>query len=235
MKPLLAAVIASLLLAGAADARPRAQVVVTECRPALDPELRLAAFEGRARRIPGAERMQMRFTLQERSAGAWSVVEAEDWGEWTTSAAGVAEYRYTKEIGRLAAPAAYRTVVRFRWLDDAGAVIARDLAVSKRCRQPDLRPDLGVRDVVFRDGRYLVEVRNGGATRAPASQLELVVDGVERRVVAVGPVRARSTRTVEVAAPRCTPGGPGVSVYADHGDAVDERDEADNGRVLGCP
>ena len=42
----------------------------------------------------------------------------------------------------LSAPAAYRTVVRFRWLDADGAVLARSRATSRVCRQPDLRPDL---------------------------------------------------------------------------------------------
>ena len=200
----------------------------------MDPELRLAAFEARMKRVAGSERMQMRFALRERSAEGWRAVAAEDWATWSTSDPGVAEYRYTKEVGRLAAPATYRTVVRFRWLDAGGEVVARRTVRSKRCRQPDLRPDLRVTSIEHRATGYLVRVSNAGRTRAAASQLELTVEG-QPYVVEVGAVKARSTRSVEVEAPRCTPGGSGLVAVADHGDAIDERDEADN--VLGrdCP
>jgi hypothetical protein len=162
-------------------------------------------------------------------------VDADDWGEWTSSDPGVAEYHYTKEVGRLAAPALYRTVVRFRWVDAAGELVARRRAVSPRCRQPDLRPDVEIADIEVDGGNYLVHVRNTGPTRAAASELELIVDGDQRRVVAVPAIKASSTRAIALVAPRCTPGGPGVSALADFSDAVDERDETDNGFARNCP
>jgi hypothetical protein len=227
---------ALLALPATAGAKPRASVVLTGCQTAVDPELRMAAFEARARRVDGADRMQMRFTLHERGSAVprWSALSAEGWDAWVTSDPGVAEYRYTREIGRLSAPAGYRAVVRFRWLDAQGVVLARRRAVSAACRQPDLRPNLVVHDVTWRDGRFHVELRNTGRTRAAASQVELMAGQAAYRAP-VAPIRPGASRTVAVEAPRCRPGDAGLSAVADVTNAVDERVEDDNGFARNCP
>ena len=44
-------------------------------------------------------------------------------------------------------PANYRVVVDFRWRDRAGKTMRTERAISPVCKQPDLRPDLVVRNV----------------------------------------------------------------------------------------
>ena len=103
----------------------------------------------------GSDRMQVRFTLQVREGAlpAWRRVVAPGLDEWLTSAPGVSRYSYAKTVQNLSAPAAYRTVVRFRWLDAGGAVLARSRATSRACRQPDMRPDLAVARIDVDAGR----------------------------------------------------------------------------------
>lgn len=238
---LLAAIVAAGALPPAAQGAP-ARVVVESCERSLQADGRRAVFEGRMRAADGAERLQMRFTLLQRTSEdrRWRRVDTPGWESWVTSDPGVAGYRFSREVVRLAAPAAYRTVVRFRWLDADGEVLARRRARSRVCRQPDLRPNLRVRKVKVRRGsdpgerRYVVVVVNDGRTRTPFSTLELRVDGEVPTTAAVPAMAPRSVRRVRVEADRCDPDGPGVSVIADAFEDVDERDEEDNLFVRPC-
>ena len=97
--------------------------------------------------LAGASRMQMRFTLQARTPDTtrWSAVAAPGFGSWVSSASGTSRYVYTKRVEGLLAPAYYRVLLRFRWLDGAGRVIASHPPRTRAaCRQPDPRPNLVV-------------------------------------------------------------------------------------------
>ena len=51
---------------------------------------------------------------------------------------GVKIYKYLKQVTNLPAPAVYRALVRFRWLNAKGHVIAsRTCARTAGCQQPD--------------------------------------------------------------------------------------------------
>src|SRR5215211_7707831 len=133
-----------LLLAWPAAAEA-ATVKVVDCVPALDPIARSATFEARMRASRESDRLQVRFTLQVRDEGVmtrWRKVVAPGFDEWLTSASGVRRYSYARTIQNLTAPASYRTIVRFRWLDADGEVLRSSRGTSAACRQPDLRPDL---------------------------------------------------------------------------------------------
>src|SRR3954465_3297453 len=80
-------------------------VRVTSCQSALDPAERVAAFEGRMRVKHHARRMQMRFTLQMRSADepSWRRLPAAGFGKWLTSDQGIGRYVYTKRVIELEA------------------------------------------------------------------------------------------------------------------------------------
>src|SRR5215216_3467979 len=146
--PLICALLAACLPAAAgARALPGAAaagVRLTACVPALEQHERTATFEARVRQARGGERIQVRFTLQQREPASreWHRIVAEGLDEWQTSEAGVSRYSYAKTVQNLPAPAVYRVVVRFRWLDAGGTVLARARATSRGCRQPDMRPDL---------------------------------------------------------------------------------------------
>jgi hypothetical protein len=221
-----------LLWPAAADA---ASVKVLSCVPALDPVARSATFEARVTAARGSDRMQVRFTLQERDQGLtarWHKVVAPGFDEWLTSASGVRRYSYSRTIQNLTAPASYRTVVRFRWLDADGEVLRSTRARSATCRQPDMRPDLEPLRVEVLPGadadtrRYRVVVRNAG--RSDAGPFDVALGDAIERVTALA---AGAQRAVTLTGPACA---DGTAVTVDVGDLVDERDEGDNVLVPVC-
>ena len=57
---------------------------------------------------------------------------------WRGSDPGVKAYKYLKQVTNLSAPAFYRAVVRFRWLNARGHLIRRAERHTARCVQPAL-------------------------------------------------------------------------------------------------
>jgi CARDB len=226
-------VLAAVLAAPAAAAGP-ASAALLACERGAEPA---AEFEARMGTVPGAVRMRMRFTLQmlTPSKPTYRRVAAHGFGGWSTSDPGTTRYVYTRRVEDLVGPASYRVVVRFRWLDAADEVIARDRAHSRPCRQPDLRPNLTVRDLAIEPGpdaftrRYVALVRNTG--RRPAGAFELAVgDLLPVTIPSLGPGRER---TVEVVGPLCESGAE-ITAVADAADLVEERSETDNELAVVC-
>jgi hypothetical protein len=224
---------------GAADA---ATVKVVACAPALDPIARSATFEARVRAVRDSERMQVRFTLQVREDAlrGWRRIAASGFDTWLTSLPGVRRYSYSKTVTNLAAPAAYRTVVRFRWLDEDGEVLKSARVTSAGCRQPDMRPNLRPQRVDVLPGadtatrRYEVTLRNDGRTDALPFSATLAVGDEEPMAVAVLGLLAGAQQVVTFTGPPCTAGSQ-LTATLDPSEAVDERDEADNVLVTPCP
>jgi hypothetical protein len=224
-------------------AEPAARLVMTACTTGLDPQDRTVTYEGRMRRLPGTRRMQMRFALQVRARAAtkWTGVKGPGLNAWVTSNDGVARYSFSKHIENLGAPASYRVIVRFRWLDAHARKIDDQLITSKTCRQPDLRPDLTAKRIdVEKVGdparrRYVVVVRNDGATAAAAFDVALDLPAgaplADQRVVDLGP---GATTLVAFEGPRCNPGDM-LAATVDPGGLVAEADEGDNALVVPCP
>jgi CARDB len=239
MRRALMTIVLLLLFPAAADA---ATVKVVDCVPELDPIARSATFEARMRAARGSERMQVRFTLQVRDEGmlSWRRVAAPGFDVWLTSQPDVRRYTYAKTVTNLAAPAAYRTVVRFRWLDEDGAVVKGERVTSAGCRQPDLRPDLEPQRVDVFGGldpdtrRYVVALRNDGRTDALPFAATLAVGDEQTDPFAVLGLAAGAQWLVTFTGPPCTAGSP-LTVTLDPGEAVDERDEDDNVLVVPCP
>jgi hypothetical protein len=227
---LIGTVAAALALAPAGPA----SATLIACEHGAEPA---AEFEARMGTVPGAVRMRMRFTLQVLTPArpGYRRVAAPGFGGWTTSDPGTTRYVYTRRVEDLVGPASYRVVVRFRWLDAADEVIARDRAHSRPCRQQDVRPNLTIRDLAIEPGpdaatrRYVARVRNTG--RRPAGAFDVAVGELPPVTVpSLGPGRER---TVEVTGPACEPGSA-ITAVADPADLLDERSETDNELTLGC-
>ena len=229
------ALLLTVLVLGVLPAAASAESVkLLACVPALEGKGRSAAFEARVRPMRGSERMQVRFTLQvdEDLLGDWRRVAAPGFDNWLSSAPGVTRYSYTKTVQNLSAPAAYRMVVRFRWLDAGGDVLARSRTISRPCRQPDMRPDLSPIRIDAVEGGYAVTLRNAGRTAAGPFAVTLDT-GAEPLAPLTVPALAAGARTVlTFAGPACAPGAA-LTATVDAGLAVDERDEQDN--VLEAP
>jgi hypothetical protein len=242
----------TLLLAApdVAAATPHAHVTtagagsvrVLECSAALDPAARSATFEGRMRAQRGSVAMAMRFTLQLRTPAErrWRRQTAEGFDAWLPSQPAVRRYTYAKTVRGLPVPASYRVLVRFRWLDEEGAVVARSQVVSAACLQPDLRPDLVARRLDVGPGpdpaldRYAVLVRNAGGGAAGASAVRLDVPGRPATLAPVPPLAAGESRRVVLTAPACAAGAV-VAATVDATAVIAESDEAANVISAACP
>ena len=246
--PLRAAILALLVFAlaapaaGAAVPRSAAKALLTSCERGPTDLDRAAVFEGQMRALRRTARMQMRFTLQARGPDTtrWSAVAAPGFGSWVSSASGTSRYVYTKRVEGLLAPSSYRVQVRFRWLSGSGRTLATTRRNSSVCRQPDPRPNLVVSSLALRPTaragryRYVAFVRNTGRSAADASQLRVAFGGLALPLAAVDALQPGEGIEVAVTGPACAEGAP-VDADADAGEAVDERDEADNRFTRLCP
>src|SRR4051794_3689960 len=217
-------------------------VRVTGCQSALDATERVASFEGRMKVKHHARRMQMRFTLQTRSSDTprWHKLPAAGFGKWLTSNPGIGRYVYTKRVIELEAPASYRTIVRFRWLDADGDRVASSKAISATCHQSDYRPNLRPLGVQAEPGadashaRYLVPVVNRGRTAAGAFDVVVSADGTTPPRARAPELEPGERALVEVQGPPCQ-AGQMLTADVDPTGAVDERNEGDNQLSVACP
>ena len=197
----LIAALALLLMPASASAA--ASVTLTGCTP----KERTAAFEARMDQISGAVRMKLRYSLEARKPGRlWRRVAAPELGGWRTAATETTRFISERRVTQLVGPSSYRALVRFRWFDEDGHVVARAKARSRSCWQPDHRPNLKLRELSFEgEGSYVALVANTG--RSPTGAFELAITGLaplvndellpgeERLIEAAGPgVRARRGR-----------------------------------------
>jgi hypothetical protein len=122
----------------AAQPAPGYSVMVEQCAPSAVPAERAVTFTAEMVATPGTQRMGMRIELLQRLHGepGYRPVSAPGLGVWRGSEVGVKIYRYVKQITNLAAPAAYRAVVHFRWLGEKGRLLKRAALRTARCVQP---------------------------------------------------------------------------------------------------
>jgi hypothetical protein len=232
----------ALLVALTVAAPAAAQTVPTrasleDCRTGEERLDRVAVFAAQIGAVPGSDRLQVRFDLNERlPGGKWHRVPAPGLGVWSTSGADI--FRRSKPVIGLQAPANYRATVRFRWLDGK-KVLRRATRRTPVCRQPDAGPDLRVVDVEVRPaegnrGRYLVTLRNEGQAVASAFDVVLSIgDGrlPPQTLEALGP---GVETVVSFTGPRCVAGDVLLAALDPDG-RLDERDRSDNRRERICP
>jgi hypothetical protein len=224
----LIAALALLLVPASAVAAGPAAVTLTTCAP----NDRSASFEARMELVEGAERMRLRWALEARRPGrAWRRVAAPELAGWRSADPGTTRFISERTVTDLRGPSYYRTVVRFRWLDEDGRALARATRRSRACWQTDHRPNLKPRQLLVEPGgRYLVLVANRG--RSESGAFDVAVTGLEPIVVAS--LEPGEERWIEDAGPACQP-GTAVTATVDPLDLVDERNEGDNVLSVPCP
>ena len=230
----IAAVLA--VLAGAAPAlaqEPPLSAKVTACQTGPAASDRAVEFAASMPR-EGASVMGMRFVLYEKLPGArFQRVSLPNWEEWERAGkARVPGFVFTKRVEELAAPAAFKAVVTFRWYDDEGTVLRTARRTTQVCRQPDWRPNLVLENAGFTaDGRARVTILNIGRTAAGAFQVSMgVADSISSQISA--PLAAGERRVVTLA--RCRAPEKAV-LTVDAPGSVDESDESDNALTVACP
>jgi hypothetical protein len=235
------AALAPVLGASAQTPVTRAKATVVRCVPALDQTQRFGVFQGEMHAVKGANRMQMRFTvLQQLPGEQFKPVTGTGLDLWNTSRANVAIYRFRKRVENLIAPAAYRTLISFRWLGPKGRVVRNATRLSPICHQPDLRPNLkpghvGGKGAGKQRAAYTVAVRNFGRTPASNFDVVLQVNGADQPVQNVAFIaKGGGRQVVKLTAPRCKPGTNLVATI-DPDNRVAETNESDNQLVVACP
>ncbi len=122
-----------------ANGRSTASATLEQCATATIPQTeRAATFAGEMTSIPGTARMEIRVDLEERTAAAlpYRTVTASGLGVWHSSAAGVKVFAHIQQVTNLSAPASYRGVLRFRWLNAKGRLLKAAVARTASCEQP---------------------------------------------------------------------------------------------------
>src|SRR2546423_8470319 len=201
---------------------------------------RFAVFFAQMGAVPQTERMQVRFDVQQRLAGSdLRRVVAPGLGVWRSSVPGVDIFRYRKQVANLQAPADYRALVRFRWLDATGKVIQSAVRRTKLCRQPDMRADLRLARVSAepaggRRARYTVVVRHHGRTATPGFTVAFAIGDQAQPTQSVRPLLPDEKRALTFVGPRCD-AQTLLRVSVDPDLAVDEADETNNARTVVCP
>ncbi|HEY3019900.1 MAG TPA: CARDB domain-containing protein [Solirubrobacteraceae bacterium] len=235
------AVLVALVAAGPA----RAQTVPTRasldaCHTGAAALDRFAVFSAQMGAVSGTKRMQVRFDLLQRVPGtAFRRIQAPGLGAWRSSVPGIDIFRYHKQVANLAAPGQYRALVRFRWLGDGGRVLQQAQRRTRTCKQPDLRADLVIGGLTAEragPGRfsYTVIVRNDGRSATPAFAVVFAVGKEAQPPQTVRSLAAGEKRALTFVGPRCDTDRP-VRVSVDTDLAVDEANEGNNVRTLGCP
>lgn len=232
MGPMLrtALIITGVMLAfpAAAAAARAASVSLTSCTP----KERAADFEARMEQISGAVRMKLRYTLEARKPGRlWRRVAAPELAGWRSADPQTTRFISERHVTELVGPASYRALVRFRWIDEDGHVVARARARSRSCWQPDHRPNIKLRELSFEGpGSYVLLVANTG--RSPTGAFDLEVAGLTP--IVVDDLEPGEERLIEATGPECQPGTV-VTATADPLDLIDERNELDNAIRRRCP
>jgi hypothetical protein len=101
---------------------------------------RSATFVGEMTAVPGTARMGMRFELLEKAEGEPTphAVASPGLGTWLRSSPGIKTYKNLDKVVDLSAPATYRAVIRFRWMNARNRPIKTLELRTPRCTQPAL-------------------------------------------------------------------------------------------------
>jgi hypothetical protein len=225
-------VVPLMILAAAMPAAP-ASVKVADCSA----EQSSAAFYARMRAVPDADRMWLRFTVEEKHSGAYEPLQARGLSRWHKSDPGVAAFGYRQTVRGLQPGGVYRAKVSFRWYSADGELVERTRRTSRSCRQFDEMPNLT--SAVTGSGptkvpgvvRYVMRIANTGVAPAVDFDARLSVDGGVVDTVTIASLEPGASRDVAVMGPACT---SSVSSVADPDGVIVESSEDDNAHTLTC-
>lgn len=196
-----------------------------------------AVFRGAMRRLGGAGRMAMRFTLLQRDPGErFRRVRAPGLARWKRSRPGVRRFAHRQRVRGLNEGSDYRMRVDFKWVDGDGHVIRRRRLTSRTCSLAEPLPNLRATAVTGSpEGtgeRYTVTVENAGEATSPEAGLRVGVDGKSQGFAVVPGLGPGEATTVSLSGARC---GLRVRATVDPAALIRESREGDNVLATGCP
>jgi CARDB len=221
-----------MVLAAALPGAP-ASVKVADCSV----EESSAAFYARMRAVPEAERMRLRFTVQEKQGDAYEPLRAKGLSSWHRSKPGVSAFGYRQTIRGLQPGGVYRVKVSFRWYTEDGELVERTRRTSRPCRQYDEVPNLTSQVIGSSPAkvpgvlRYVMRIANTGVAPAVDFDAHLSVDDGVVDTVTIASLEPGASRDVAVLGPECT---TSVSSLADPDGVIVESSEDDNAHTVNC-
>ena len=207
------------------------------------PDQRAATFQGELRPFKDAVGLSLRFTLQTRdlTSSEWRRVKATGFGTWLRADPGSKGYVYDKAVQNLAPGADYRVIIRFRWRDEKGGVVAQAVKRSRSCRVPDTRANLIPEALTVLPGTtdatrsYSLVVANRGKVAADEFFVELKnSEGQVFEDSTDQPLAPGATVELRFEAPACVAGSQ-LTATVDTEAEVDEASEIDNVLSVACP
>jgi hypothetical protein len=131
------------------DSAPTLSAGVEQCVTAAPQAGRSVTFTGQMETVAGAHRMAIEVVVQERAPEdeGFHTLTTAGLGAWQRSEAGVKIYKVRQAVTDLPAPAVFRAIVHYRWLNEKGQVIRRDERRTPTCRQPGERAKAGTTSV----------------------------------------------------------------------------------------
>lgn len=224
----------------AASALP-ASLTGLVCHHALAPASRSMSDTAVVRPVAGTVKLGVEFRLIRKSTTTGAITTLK-LGGWLTKKLGQTSdvWRVIHKVSDLAAPDNYRFAVSFHWIGAKGKLLAKAVHLSRRCHQPELRPDLEVLSIgVQADSSdpqkdsYAVALRNAGATSAKDFYVSFSDQGtVARRWLAR--LYPHQTRTLTFTGPLCSSSNP-PKVTADPLDHVDVYSRSQATLTATCP
>jgi len=216
---------------------------VAACTTGSSDLQRAATFSAQMNAVPGTRTMSMSFDLYEQTSASsgYVAVNAPGFGLWQTSNRGIASFTANENVVDLPAPASFRALVHYRWLDRHGRVIRRTDRVTAACVETAPEPDLFIVRITRAPGSppkttmlYGVVVRNSGPGAAGAFEVAFSVNGTplpDQQVTALAP---QTATTVQFSGPRCTPGST-ITAQVDPAGAITEPPDPSRTIAYTCP
>jgi hypothetical protein len=120
---------------------PTLSAGVEQCVTAPSQAGRSVTFTGQMETVAGAHRMAIEIAVQEHTIEeeGFHTLTTAGLGSWQRSEAGVKIYKVRQAVTDLPAPAVFRAIVRYRWMDEKGEVIRHDERRTPLCKQPGER------------------------------------------------------------------------------------------------
>ena len=233
----------SLRVAAAAQgSAPLVSATVTTCATGDTDAERSATFSAGMDAVPGTSTMSVAFDLYEQTSATspYVAVSAPGFGVWQSSDRAIASFTANENVVDLPAPAAFRALVRYRWLSRRGRVIRRAERVTKACVETAPEPDLFIAQITHAAGSpartnelYNVVVRNSGPGTAGPFEVAFSVGATPLADQQVTGLAPHSNATVQFSGPRCAAGNT-ITAQVDPADAISEPADPSRKVTLTC-
>jgi hypothetical protein len=117
---------------------PTLSAGVEQCVTAPTQAGRSVTFTGQMETVAGAHKMAIEIVVQEHTLEeeGFHAITTAGLGSWQRSEAGVKIYKVRQAVTDLPAPAVFRAIVRYRWMNEKGQVIRHDERRTPICKQP---------------------------------------------------------------------------------------------------